>query len=142
MANISVPKLPSVDNIKMLTCCSVDLSTGKNIVIKQNDLVAVQFVKGKDIIIRRGRIAEIKVSKTRGIDDKTDNLSCIVLDCSEQFTVKIIEIKFRDVVDIGEVDGEFVDYNNRATELEVSSLRDTEEPNIIPVRERGFAVTK
>lgn len=134
----SCPKLPHVDDIKMLKCISVTISDGRTIVLKQDDVVGIQFICGNNILVRRGRIKDFKIVNNRDLLCKTDNLSHIVLDCSEQFSVKIIEIKFKDIVDIRD-DENFTSYEDRITELSPGCIHGNVH---IPVRERGMAVMK
>ena len=135
-------KLPKATNIDMVKCVKIHMSNDEDYVLKVDDLVAIQFVKDdKRILVRRGRIKDLVVVNYRELSCKTDNASRIILDCSEQFTVKIIEIKFSDVIKIGAIDDEFEDYSDRITKLEPNHLENCEEGLKVPVREHGM-VTK
>lgn len=133
------PKLPFVSDIKMIKCANLIMSDGTNFSIKENDLIAVQFIRPDDkIIIRKGRLKDFKIINNRDINNKIDNLSHIILDCSEQFSVKIIEIKIKDIIDIGTFEKEFKDYSERIDHLAPNTL----DGNLkVPVREGGM-VTK
>lgn len=136
-------KLPKVVKLDMVRCVKIDMSNEESYTVKEGDLVAIQFVKDDNkILVRRGRIKDIVVINDRATTDgcKTNgipNVSHIVLDCSEQFTVKLIEIRFVDIIKIGGIDDEFEDYSDRITKLEPNFM----EGNKCPVREGGL-VTK
>lgn len=133
-------KLPSVSEIKLLTCVSLTMNNGQEYIIKQNDLVGIQFVKcDKKILVRRGRVKEIKIVNRREIGTCMDNASYIILDCSEQFTVKTVEIKIKDIIKIGSVYEKFDDYDDRVTELIPNFI---EGSTIIPTREFGMYTEK
>ena len=134
------PKLPHVEDIKMVKCANITMSDGKNFMIKENDLVGIQFIRpDNQIIVRRGRIKDFKIVNKRELSNKVDNLSHIILDCSEQFSVKILEIKLKDIIAIGSIETEFEDYSDRITQLAPNVI----EGNInIPVREGGMVTKK
>ena len=151
-------KLPKAVNLEMIRCVKVDMSNGDSYTVKQDDLVAIQFIKdNKQILVRRGRIKDLVVINRRELSKQTDNVSHIILDCSEQFTVKIIEIKFSDIIKIGSIDDEFYDYNDRIAEIKPNFIEGDSYPvregglvtedeskstNQTPITPRGFAVTK
>ena len=155
--NVSLPK---ATNLELVRCVKMTMDNGTTYTIKVDDLVAVQFVKNDNqILVRRGRIKDLVVVNSRELSCKTDNVSRIILDCSEQFTVKIVEIKFSSVIAIGNIDDSFDEYTDRVTELDVSSLKETGGIMISPVRNpddkidatsssktavasRGFAITR
>lgn len=131
-------KLPKAVNLETIKCVKISMNNDESYTLKVDDLVAIQFVKDdKRILVRRGRVKDLVVVNQRELSCKTDNVSRIILDCSEQFTVKILEIKFSDVIKIGGIDDEFEDYSDRITELEPNYM----EGNKCPVREHGL-VTK
>lgn len=137
-------KLPKAIKLDMLTCVKVEMSNEESYVLKEGDLVAVQFIKDdKQILVRRGRVKDLVVINDRAVTNggKTEcgipHVSHIILDCSEQFTVKLIEIKFKDIIKIGGIDDEFEDYSDRIEKLEPNFI----EGNKCPVREHGL-VTK
>ena len=131
-------KLPKTTNLEMIRCVKITMNNEETYIVKVDDLVGIQFVKDdKQILVRRGRIKELVVVNERELCTKTDNVSRIILDCSEQFTVKIIEIKFSDIIKIGNIDDEFEDYSDRITNLEPNFIEGCE----YPVREHGL-VTK
>ena len=133
------PKLPTVEDVKMIKCAKIILSNETSFIIKEDDLVGIQIVRGDDsIVVRKGRIKDFKIVNNRELSNKVDNLSHIILDCSEQFSVKILEIKLKDIVDIGPIDKEFKDYSKRITELTPNFLEGNLE---VPTREGGM-VTK
>lgn len=133
------PKLPTVDKVKMVKCANIIMSDGKEYIIKENDLVGIQFIRPNgQIIVRRGRIKDFKIVNSRELSNKTDNLSHIILDCSEQFSVKIIEIKLKDIIAIDKVDAEFKDYSDRIEHLAPNYI---EGDLKVPVREGGM-ITK
>lgn len=130
-------KLPKVTNLEMVKCVKVSMNN-ETYTIKVDDLVAIQFVKNdKQILVRRGRIKDLVVINERQLSTKSDNVSRIILDCSEQFTVKILEIRFSDVIKIDDIDAEFEDYSDRIEHLPPNFI----EGNHCPVREHGL-VTK
>lgn len=133
-------KLPKAVDLDMVRCVKVTMSNEESYTVKVDDLVAIQFVKNdQQILVRRGRIKDLVVINRRELSTKTDNVSHIILDCSEQFTVKLIEIKFSDVIKIGGIDDEFEDYSDRITQLEPGHLKDCKADGCkIPVREHGF----
>ena len=131
-------KLPKAVNLEMVRCVKMTMSNEEEYTVKVGDIVAIQFVKDdKRILVRRGRIKDLVVVNKRELSTPTDNVSRIILDCSEQFTVKIIEIKFTDVIKIGGIDDEFEDYSDRITELESNFING----NTIPTRCHGM-ITK
>lgn len=107
-------KLPRAVDLDMVKCAKLKMNNGKEYVVKVDDLVAIQFVKNDEhILIRRGRVKDIVVINKRELSCPTDTVSHIILDCSEQFSVKILEIKFSDVIEIGRIDDELTDYTHR-----------------------------
>ena len=131
-------KLPYANNLEMVKCVKISMSNEDSYTIKVGDLVGIQFVKDdKQILVRRGRVKDLVVINVRELSNKEDNVSHIVLDCSQQFSVKIIDIKFKDLIKIGGIDDEFEDYSDRIQELEPNYI----EGNKFPVREHGL-VTK
>ena len=136
-------KLPKAVKLDMIRCVKIEMSNEESYTIKEGDLVAIQFVKDDSkILFLRGRIKDIVVINERATTDgcKTNgipNVSHIVLDCSEQFTVKLVEIRFVDIIKIGGIDDEFEDYSDRITELEPNYIHGCN----LPVRESGL-VTK
>ena len=133
-------KLPKAINLEMVKCVKITMNNEETFTVKTDDLVAIQFVKNDNqILVRRGRIKDLVVVNQRELSCKTDNVSRIILDCSEQFTVKIVEIKFSDVIKIGGIDDEFDDYDNRITELCPNHIKDCKEDGChIPTREHGM----
>lgn len=137
-------KLPKPTKLDMIRCVKIDMNNDESYIIKEGDLVGIQFIKDdKLILVRKGRIKDIVVINERGITNggKSEcgipHASHITLDCSEQFTVKLIDIKFTDIIKIGGIDDKFDDYIDRITELEPNFI----EGNKCPVREHGL-VTK
>ena len=145
-------KLPKAVDLDMVKCVKITMSNEETYTLKVDDLVGIQFVKDdKRILVRRGRIKDLVVINKRELSTKEDNVSRIILDCSEQFSVKILEIKFSEVIKIGGIDDEFEDYSDRITELKPDHMEEFEDGVKIPVREhgmdskatpRGFAITK
>lgn len=132
-------KLPKAVNLDMVKCVKITMSNEETYNVKVDDLVAIQFVKDdKRILVRRGRIKDLVVVNCRELSTKSDNVSRIILDCSEQFTVKILEIKFSDIIKIGGIDDEFEDYSDRITELIPDHMRGYEDGIKTPVREHGI----
>ena len=131
-------KLPFVNKYNLLRCIEINMSNGEQYVVKQNDLVGIQFTRGDKILVRKGRVKDIVLINRRGISTVDDNVSNIVLDCSEQFTVKTIEIRLKDIIKIGNIEDHFDDYNNRITELDPNFIEDTEDGTRIPVRDFGM----
>lgn len=133
-------KLPMINNYEILKCIKICMGNGEEYTIKQNDLVGIQFVKDdKRILVRRGRIKDIVLINRRQLSTVNDNVSYIVLDCSEQFSIKIIEIKLKDIIKIGKLDEEFPDYSDRITELEPNFLDQNQVK--VPTRHGGM-ITK
>ena len=131
-------KLPTVTDFKLMRCAQIFMSNGESYFIKSNDLVAIQFVlHDEKILVRRGRVKDIVIMNRRELSRCEDNVSHITLDCSEQFSVKIIDIYFKDIIKIGAIDEEFEDYKDRITHLEPNF----KDGNHIPVREHGM-ITK
>ena len=137
-------KLPKAVDLDMVKCVKITMSNEEVYTVKVDDLVGIQFVKNdQQILVRRGRIKDIVVVNQRELSTKTDNVSRIILDCSEQFTVNILEIKFTDVIKIGGIDDEFEDYSDRITELNPGHIKDCKENGCeIPVREHGMHTQK
>lgn len=133
-------KLPTLENINLFKCVELSMSNGEKYILKENDLVGVQFIKNnKRILVRRGRIKDIVVINPKQLSTPIDNVSRIILDCSEQFTIKIIEIKLKDIIKIGGIDDEFEDYNDRIIELEPDLIEDNNDgSSSIPVRDHGM----
>ena len=136
-------KLPKPVKLDTIRCIRLDMNNNESYIIKEGDLVGIQFIKDdKLILVRKGRVKDIVVINERGITNggKTEGIphaSHIILDCSEQFTVKLVEIKFTDIIKVGGIDDEFDDYSERITELKPNCI----EGNKYPVREHGL-VTK
>lgn len=152
-------KLPKATNLEMIRCVRMTMDDGKTYTIKVDDLVSIQFIKNDNqILVRKGRIKDLVVVNQRELSCKTDNVSRIILDCSEQFTVKIIEIRFSDVIAIGGINDTFESFENRTTELDVSNMQESGGILISPVRNpddsieigksasavsrKGFAITR
>lgn len=128
-------RLPVMTDCKLLKCIKISMNNGEEYTVKTDDLVAIQFVKHDErILVRRGRIKDIVVVNRRELSNKYDNVSRIILDCSEQFTIKVIEIKLKDIIKIGAIDDEFDDYNDRITHLKPNFI----EGNKIPTRRHGM----
>lgn len=129
-------KLPIMTDCKLIKCVKISMNNGEEYTIKTDDLVGIQFVRHDErILVRRGRIKDIVVVNKRHLSDcKNDNLSRIILDCSEQFTVKTIEIKLKDIIKIGDIDDTFEDYSDRITHLKPNFM----EGNRIPTRYHGM----
>ena len=132
-------KLPKEVDIDMVKCVKITMNNEETYTVKVDDLVAIQFVKNdQQILVRRGRVKDLVVVNQRELCTKTDNVSRIILDCSEQFTVKILEIKFTDVIKIGGIDDEFEDYSDRITQLEPGHIHECEHGAHIPPRDHGM----
>ena len=132
-------KLPFMTECKLIKCVKISMSNGEEYTIKNNDLVGIQFVRNDErIFVRKGRIHDIIIVDKRSLSSHIDNVSRIILDCSEQFTVKTIEIKFKDIIKIGGIDDEFEDYSDRITHLKPNFI----EGNKIPTREHGMTTEK
>jgi len=130
-------KLPIMTGYEMLKCIKISMNNGDEFIVKTNDLVGIQFVKDdKQILVRRGRIKDIVIVNRRTIHTHDDNVSTIILDCSEQFSIKIIEIKIKDIIKIGGIDDEFEDYSDRITELDPNYI--TDNCHRIPTRQGGM----
>lgn len=129
-------KLPVMTDCKLIKCVKISMSNGEEYTIKTDDLVGIQFVRHDErILVRRGRIKDIVVVNKRHLSDcKNDNSSHIILDCSEQFTVKTLEIKLKDIIKIGSIDDAFEDYSDRITHLKPNFM----EGNRIPTRYHGM----
>ena len=128
-------KLPVVTECKPIMGAQISMSNGESYTIKANDLVAIQFVRNDEkIFVRRGRVRDVVLVDKRQLSTNKDNVSRIILDCSEQYTVKVIEIKIKDVIKIDDISAEFPDYSDRITKLEPNYV----EENTIPVREHGM----
>ena len=154
-------KLPKTVNLEIVRCVKMTMDDGTEYTVKIDDLVGIQFIKNDNqILVRKGRVKDLVVINSRELSTRSDNVSKIILDCSEQFSVKIVEIKFSDVIKIGKIDDEFNDYNDRITELDPSHLEESSDVAEIPVKDqylhnedectihnttvttRGFAVTR
>lgn len=133
-------KLPRAKNITPVKCVKISMDNEKEYTVKQDDLVAIQFIKGNLIVVRRGRIKDIVVINSRELSAPTDNVSHIILDCSQQFSVKILEIKFTDIIAIGNIDDEFEDYNDRIEKLEPNHM--SPDGCKIPTRHHGMHTKK
>ena len=132
-------KLPKAVNLEVVKCVKITMNNEETFTVKENDLVAIQFVKDDTrILVRRGRIKDLVVVNNRELSCKTDNVSRIILDCSEQFTVNILEIKFTDIIKIGDIDAKFEDYDDRITELKPDHMKENEDGSKIPSRDHGF----
>lgn len=131
-------KLPKMNKYELVKCVKISMDNGENYTIKIGDIVGIQFLKNdKQILLRKGRVKDIVIVNRRTLCTTTDNVSHIILDCSEQFSIKIIEIKLKDIIKIGNVDDVFEDYSDRITELEPNFI----EGDKLPVRQHGL-VTK
>lgn len=132
-------KLPKATNLEMVKCVKITMNNEDAYTVKVDDLVAIQFIQNdQQILVRRGRIKDLVVINQRELSCKTDNVSRIILDCSEQFTVKILEIKFTDIIKIGGIDDEFENYKDRIEHLEPGHIKECEHGSSIPVREHGM----
>lgn len=132
-------KLPKMSKYEMIKCIKISMDNGEDYTIKTNDLVGIQFLKNdKQILVRRGRIKDIVIVNRRTLSTCDDNVSHIILDCSQQFSIKIIEIKLKDIIKIGGIDDEFPDYNNRIKELESNYLKDGSCSSQVPTRQGGM----
>lgn len=132
-------KLPKAVKLDMVKCVKISMNNEEEYTVKVDDLVGIQFVKDDQrILVRRGRIKDLVVINTKQLSTKEDNVSRIILDCSEQFSVKILEIKFSDIIKIGGIDDDFEDYNDRITELKPDHMKECENGVKIPVREHGM----
>lgn len=132
-------KLPKIENASMIKTIKLTFSNKKEFVASVDGLVAIQFIKDdKNILVRRGRVKDIVLIKQRSLTHCEDHESRIILDCSEQFSINIIEIKLKDIIDIGGIDDEFTDYSERITELTPNN----ETFQSVPVREHGMAVER
>lgn len=131
-------KLPTMTKFELVKCVKIHMSNGEEFIVKIGDLVGIQFVKNeKQILLRKGRIKDIVTINKRCLTTSTDNESHIILDCSEQFSINIIEIKIKDIIKIADINYDFNDYAERVTSLETNYMTDT----TIPLRQGGM-VTK
>ena len=121
-------KLPKMVHVEPVLACTIHMDNGESYSFKKGDIVAIQYVNEREhIVVRKGRVKDIVIVNTRNIHTVCDNVSRINLDCSEQFSVHMIEIKFKDIIKVGGVDEEFDDYDDRKTEIEPSTeVRDGE----------------
>ena len=127
-------RLPRATDLKMLKCVKITMNNGKEYIVREDDIVAIQFVRHDgQIIIRKGRIKDLVVINQRELSTPKDNASRIILDCSEQFSVKVREIKFKDIIDMGGIDHKFEDYSDRE-DIEHNHM----EGNKIPIRHGGM----
>ena len=112
----SLPRITEVENIKSFKLFFNDKEYCFK--ITQDDLISVQYINERDqIVVRRGRIKDIVAIAERGTN-YGDN-SRIILDCSEQYTVKIIEVKINSIIEMGDIDkDDYKDYSNRKTDIE------------------------
>ena len=134
-------KLPNFVDCEPLKCAKILMSNDEEYIVKIDDLVAIQFIKNDEkILVRRGRIKDIIIVNKKQLSKYvSDNVSRIILDCSEQFTVKIIDIRLSDIIKIGGIDDEFDDYSDRETYIEPNFMKDNGfDGAIIPVREHGM----
>ena len=132
-------KLPVMTDCKLIKCIKISMNNGEEYIVKTDDLVAIQFIRNDErIFVRKGRIHDIVLVDKRSLSSRVDNVSRIILDCSEQFTIKTIEIKLKDIIKIGGLDDEFDDYSDRITELKPNFI----EENRIPTREHGMTTEK
>lgn len=129
-------KLPIMTDCQLIKCVKISMNNGEEYTVKTDDLVGIQFVKHDErILVRRGRIKDIVVVNKRHLSNcNNDNVSRIILDCSEQFTVKTLEIKLKDIIKIGGIDDTFEDYSDRITHLKPNFM----EGNRIPTRQHGM----
>ena len=127
--------LPRVTNLEPVKCVKVYMSDEKEFLIKENDIIAVQFIRDDGrIVVRKGRVKDVIAVNQRELSTPKDNVSRIILDCSEQFSVKVIEIKFKNIIAVGNIDDEFTDYSDRIEKLEPNFM----EGNRIPIRHHGM----
>ena len=106
-------KLPVMTDCKLIKCIKISMNNGEEYIVKTDDLVAIQFIRNDErIFVRKGRIHDIVLVDKRSLSSRVDNVSRIILDCSEQFTIKTIEIKLKDIIKIGGLDDEFDDYDD------------------------------
>lgn len=136
MKNCCNHKLPTVTGFSMIQCVRISLSNGEVYTLKINDLVGIQFVKNNErIFVRKGRVKDIVIVNKRNFSTLDDNASHIILDCSEQYTIKLVEIKIKDIIKVGRIEDEFDDYDDRITELDPNFI---EGDLHIPTREHGM----
>ena len=132
-------KLPKMARYELVKCVKISMSNEEDYTIKTNDLVGIQFLKNdKQILVRRGRIKDIVIVNRRTLSTCDDNVSHIILDCSQQFSIKIIEIKLKDIIKIGGIDEDFLDYDDRIKELDPNYLKDGKCSSQIPTRHDGM----
>ena len=128
-------KLPKMNKFELVKCIKIHMNNGESYTIKTGDLVGIQYVKDdKTILVRKGRIKEIVTIAKRALSTHDDCVSHIILDCSAQFSINIIEIKIKDIIKIGGINDVFEDYNERIKQLEPNYI----DGNRIPTREHGM----
>lgn len=119
-------RLPKMVSVLPILACEIRMDNGESYSVKEGDIVAIQYINEREqIVVRKGRVKDIVIVNRRDIHTVCDNVSRINLDCSEQFSVHMIEIKFKDIIKIGNIDDEFDDYEDRITELEPSTIETT-----------------
>lgn len=132
-------KLPVMNNYDMMKSIRMNMSNGESFIITVGDLVGVQFVKDdKQILLRKGRIKDIVVIAKKCLSTSTDNVSHIILDASEQFSIKLIEIKLKDIIKVGAITDKFPDYSDRITELDPNYIEGCNCGVKVPTRQGGM----
>lgn len=109
----TIKPLPKVKSCRPIACTEIQMDNGDTYVIKVGDVVSIKFIQNDErVIVRRGRVHDIRVSTKRCMNTD-DNISNIILDCSQQFSQKIIEIKIKDVLEINHYNHEYEDLNEK-----------------------------
>lgn len=135
-------RLPIINNYDILKSIRINMSNGESYTVTVGDIVKVQFIKDdKQILIREGRIKDINIVNRRCLSTANDNVSYITLDASQQFSIKLIDIKLKDIIKIGDITDRFIDYSDVTTELEPNYIEGREDGMKIPTRHDGM-VTK
>ena len=130
----TIKPLPKAKSYKPLPCAEIIMDDGTTYVVRVGELVSIQFIKNDQrVLVRRGRVMDIKIANVKKLSSAEDNVSNIILDCSEQFSNDITDIKLKDILQIRHFNHNFEDL----PEIGELTLGYIEGPHY-PVREGGL----
>ena len=115
----TIEPLPKARYCRPISCMEILMDNGESYIVRVGELVSVQFIMNdQKIIVRRGRVYDLKIANYKNLSNSySDNISNITLDCSEQFSQKIITIKVKDILRVGGFTEEYPEYPEKS-ELE------------------------
>lgn len=106
----TIEPLPKAKSYKLLPCVEICMDDGSTYITRVGEMVSIQFIENNQrVVVRRGRVMDIKVANIKKLSSAEDNVSNIVLDCSEKFSEDIIDIKMTDILQIRHFNHNFED---------------------------------